>query len=551
MGASGRSVVDVPRRVRGKVGVLRRDAQRRRLGTPCLAPYANLYLGPQGEVRACCVQSQYLGNIRVQRLPEIWNGVQQLELRRHLGEQDYSYGCGFCGWQDERGIGTYARYYDVLDVRAPAPAFPIRMEFALTNACNLQCTMCSGENSSAIRIHREGRSASPRSYGDRFFEDLEAFIPHLRHANFVGGEPFLGPENYRVWDLLARHGGPAAIDITTNATQWDPRVEEVLRTLRPAVQVSIDGTTPATFESIRQGSDFHEVMANVERFLGHAREVGTRVDISHCLMPQNHHEFGDLLLYAEARGMKVHVGVVTTPADHSMERLDASELATVLASLRAQAERVLPQLRGHNASALVQQVDRVRTWVEQRDEQEPAETIEYEQVLGFPRRARSGGDRVVVGARLEEPANPGVDLDALLGRRLDRASRVLEVGPNDIIRDCSPEAADWLGVERASVIGIHVDRLDDALARRFGTLTPEPELDAELDADAEGLGATGEVVERTYTATTGIAAADTDVDGPDSVPRAELCRVRTVSAAVRDRSGWIVHVVLAIGHPAR
>lgn len=104
VGQAGRSVAALPSRVRRKVEVVRRDARRRRAGTPCLAPYGNLYLGPQGEVRACCVYSQFLGNIRVQRLAEIWNGVQQAELRRRLLEGDLSFGCSFCAWELDQDL---------------------------------------------------------------------------------------------------------------------------------------------------------------------------------------------------------------------------------------------------------------------------------------------------------------------------------------------------------------------------------------------------------------------------------------------------------------
>lgn len=530
---AGRSVGDLTRRVRQKVEVVRRDARRRRMGAPCLAPYGNLFLGPQGEVRACCVSSQYLGNIRVQRLSEIWNGVQQAELRRRLGEGDFSYGCNFCGWERARELAPYARFYDGLDVRSASPAHPTRIEFALSNACNLQCTMCTGEISSAIRLHREGRPPAPKAYGDTFFSDLDAFLPHLRSASFSGGEPFLSAENFRVWEQMERHGATTVVDITTNATQWSRRVQRVLEALRPALQVSIDGTTKATFESIRQGSDFDEVMANVERFLDHARRVGTPVDISHCLMPQNHHEFGDVLLYAEARGMRVYVGVVMTPAENALERLPDDEMAAVLRSLEAQAERVAPHLGGHNARVLVEQVDRVRRWVRDRGDAVPAGTIDYERILGVPRRSAPAPVDGAAGEGSDGGRPGGVEVEAVLARRLDDPRRWLAVGPNDILLDCSPEAAAWLGVDRAALIGVHVERLEARLGDRFGALAPVGGAATEAPTGTVRAApdeAVAEVVERSFTTEGGHL-------------------LRTVGVVVRDRAGWIERVVLGVGHP--
>lgn len=502
--------VGMPQRVRRKASRLRSDVQRNRMGAPCLAPYANLYFGPQGDVRACCASASHLGNIRVQRLSEIWGGVQQRELRRRLKEGDYSLGCRYCEWEDERGMGVYARVYDGLKVRSSDPAYPTRLEFALTNSCNLQCLMCDGENSSSIRIHREGRMPSPKAYGDEFFADLAEFIPHLTQASFVGGEPFLGAENFRAWDLFTELNPRAEIGITTNATQWSPRVAGVLEALHPGVTVSIDGMTKATFELIRVGADFDEVLRNVEHFLDHGRRTGKRVNISHCLMPQNYHEFGDLLLYAEERDMHVHVAVVITPASQSLEHMDRADAAAVLASLEEQAARVLPQLGEHNTKCMVGQIDRMRAWMASAGGPELAPEIADAHIVGLTRRVDPRPD--------DDPAPTPADVFAPL---LDRPDRVLKVGKDDIIVDCSDELAAWLDCDRASLIGADLGHLDAALHRRFGQVA------------GAALGAPGSV----------------DGDVASRTALAGETPVRTVGVAVRDRAGWIIHVEVALGHP--
>lgn len=500
----GTAEIGIARRLGGRAAKYASNARRAALRAPCLAPYANLYFGPQGEIRACCANSNYLGNIRVQRLTEIWDGVQQRELRRRLREGDFSYGCSYCSWEQDQGIAVYARVYDTLRVRSANPPHPRRIEFALTNACNLQCTMCNGENSSAIRIHREGRRPSPPAYGDQFFEDLATFIPHLDAASFVGGEPFLGAENFRAWDLFAEHNPGAEIGITTNGTQWSKRVEQVLEALTPGVTVSIDGMTKGTFESIRQGADFDVVLANLDRFVAHGRRNGKRVNISHCLMPDNYEEFADLLLHADERDVHVYVAVVTTPASQSLERLPHAQLEVVLASLEDQARRVLPKLGAHNAGVLEAQIERMATALKSDGSVEPAPTIDAETIVGFPRRRDD----------LDTSASPaGASPDA------GRAHGTLEVGANDIVLDCSPELATWLGIDRAELIGVHLGHLDAALQRRFGELTDDQE--RRLDAD---------VVERTV--------------------RAGSTPVRSVALPVRDEAGWIRHVVVSVSEPA-
>ena len=68
-----------------------------------------------------------------------------------------------------------------------------------TQKCNFECIMCDGVASSRIRKRREKCPPLLCPYDERFLDDLDEFLPHLRWARLYGGEPFLSSENYRVW----------------------------------------------------------------------------------------------------------------------------------------------------------------------------------------------------------------------------------------------------------------------------------------------------------------------------------------------------------------
>src|SRR6185295_19977224 len=70
-------------------------------------------------------------------------------------------------------------------------AYPKLMEFEISNVCNLECTMCTGFFSSSIRHNREHLPPIKTPYDDAFVRQLEPFVPHLKAARFLGGEPFL------------------------------------------------------------------------------------------------------------------------------------------------------------------------------------------------------------------------------------------------------------------------------------------------------------------------------------------------------------------------
>lgn len=328
----------------------------------CYAPATTLYLDQFGHARACCQNTQHrLGDIATSTLREIWDGREARALRRAMGRGDLSLGCDFCAWQaDEGGPGSdFARTYDDQPTgMRRAPAWPTRIEFAVSNTCNLRCVMCNGDWSSAIRSRREHRPPLPSAYPERFYEELVEFIPHLEDASFAGGEPFLGSEPLRIMELLAEHGEPGLVlGIVTNATTIGPRVERILERTTPGIVVSVDGGTAEVYERIRVGARFDQMVRNLDRLHAIVLDHGTRFTIAHCLMVDNWETFPELLRFAEERGVDVSINTVRFPERHSLYHLPASALVEVVASLRNQTPLVERTVSG----------SRLITWHEQLD----------------------------------------------------------------------------------------------------------------------------------------------------------------------------------------
>lgn len=305
----------------------------------CSAPATSMYFNQHGDVRACCFNvGGVLGDIRSSTIREIWDGAPRARLREALARDDFSLGCDFCDWQQENGdtATAFSRRFDGLSVIATEPSWPVQMEFALSNACNLQCVMCTGWNSSAIRSHREGLPPLPSVYGDDFFAQIEEFLPHLRQVNLLGGEPFLCRATLRLLDMIAALDDPPAVSVTTNATQWSPRVERLLEAVPMTFTVSVDAVSREVYEGIRIGARLDAVLENVRRYQMYARRGGTGIGFTVCLMPESIGDFVNLLCYAEGQGLDfVNVNVVTLPAGHSLYALPHSELASHVEALAA------------------------------------------------------------------------------------------------------------------------------------------------------------------------------------------------------------------------
>ncbi|HYF45656.1 MAG TPA: radical SAM protein [Acidimicrobiales bacterium] len=413
--------------------------------TGCLAPHVGVYLQPDGVVRSCCTTGYQLGRLGTpagHTLRSILDGERAFAHRAALDAGDFSLGCRECEIpvrRDQRD-SSLAAQFDRFAGPTPVTS-PKLMDFALSNRCNLQCVMCNGDLSSAIRIHREARTPLPPVYDDAFFEELRAFLPHLERAQFKGGEPFLSPETRRVWDLLIELGVDCEVSVTTNGTVWGSDVERYVRALGMDVIVSVDGITAATFEGIRVGAAFDQVWENVDRFQAVVEDTGAGLTLSFCLMPQNHHELAGFLLETQRRGCHPNVILVNQPQIHDLTRLPIPEQDRIVAELRGRDGELTHRLTGRHLS-------------------------EWRRVLAVLGTMRASP--VHLRGRHTAPRDEGDA--AAIRRRLTAeagtAPLVMVVQQETVIE---VEPADWaVGLDPASWVGLHVDQVGDLAARHFG-----------------------------------------------------------------------------------
>jgi MoaA/NifB/PqqE/SkfB family radical SAM enzyme len=316
-----------------------RDFSDKAFHSLCYAPFTSLYFDTSGNVRACCHNTAYLlGNISEQSIDEIWRGPKLEALRQSLSEYDVSFGCGFCGDQIDNGYAQPSpRRWDRFPVSSAAPEWPQQFEFSMTNTCNLECIMCGGLWSSAIRAHREKLPPLPMPYRDRFFDQLQVYLPHIQRMRFLGGEPFLSEAYYRIWGAMIEGGHRVACHVTTNGTQYNKRVEHVLDHVDLGIAISMDGVRKETVETIRKNAKYESLMENFHRFRLYTSSRKTSFGLTYCLMRQNWREFGDFCKFAEDWGLLVTINTVTRPQECSLFTLSTSDLAEVVKEMEAQA----------------------------------------------------------------------------------------------------------------------------------------------------------------------------------------------------------------------
>lgn len=411
----------------------------------CHAPFSSLYLDPAGRVTACCANTYHpLGDLRTQTLAEVWRGEAAQSLRERVAAGRLDLGCELCAAEVARGSAATAelRRFDPLGPSAAEPEWPVQLELALSNACNLQCAMCNGELSSAIRVHREGRAPLPPVYGDAFFDELDAFLPHLRRLFLLGGEPFLGAEPLRVLDRLVELGLAPEVFVTTNGTQWSPRIERILAKLPLDVSVSVDGYRATTVEAIRVGVRHQDLLRNIERYREATRANGGGFSLTFCLQRTNWRELGEVLAWGDELDVLVGVSTLTNPPHLGLHTLPATALAEVAAGLRAEDPRRRAGL-GRNRPAWEAAVARVEGLLHERGD--------------APRHGRS--DDVLSAA--EARAAAFADGRGVHRVHADASQLVVSVGP---------DPRNVLGVDLASLTGGPTRALGEHLRASLGPI---------------------------------------------------------------------------------
>lgn len=133
-----------------------------------------------------------------------------------------------------------------------------RLVIEITNACNLKCAMCP-RNNMKRRVEHMGKE---------IFERI--IIENHERLEFVSlngyGEPLLHPNLFEYLEICRKYKVPTGI--STNCTRLKGEMAEKLLTRGPdQLTLAIDGVEKESYEKVRVGAVFDNVLENVKRFL--------------------------------------------------------------------------------------------------------------------------------------------------------------------------------------------------------------------------------------------------------------------------------------------
>jgi len=301
----------------------------------CHAPFVSLNFEQNGNVRACCYNNKdILGTWPTQSLNEIWHGEKAIQLRRHIRDNDLGSGCTECGNMIIAGNhqGVRAKFFDEYAPNNLSSRihyfrnklnghinYPKVLEFELSNECNLECVMCNGYFSSSIRKNREGLPPINSPYNDQFVDELEAFIPHITDAKFLGGEPFMIKIYLKIWERILKINPAVRIHITTNGTLLTQRIKDLLAGLNAGIIISVDSLKEDTYKKIRINGNFQKVQENIEYLLDYTKKKKTFMSLAACPITYNWKELPELLCFCLEKNITLYFNAVFSPPNVSLK----------------------------------------------------------------------------------------------------------------------------------------------------------------------------------------------------------------------------------------
>jgi molybdenum cofactor biosynthesis enzyme MoaA len=260
---------------------------------------------------------------------EIWTGGPIRKLRKYLGKNDLSHGCGLC--QDDVLQQRFAQGSFVMFDRFPEQKMPSMLDFRLSNECNLKCIMCSGLSSSSFTHATELR---PPIFDAAFLAQVDAFIPHLHTARFIGGEPLSISVYYEIWERIIALNPKCNIVIQTNGTILNERIRALALRGNVHFSVSIDSLTPATYAQIRVGAELPKVLTNIQFFSDQSHNHGRDLVLCFCPMRINYKEIPDFIWFANEHHALICLNRFIYPAHLAVWSLSQPEINEIKAYLQ-------------------------------------------------------------------------------------------------------------------------------------------------------------------------------------------------------------------------
>lgn len=329
----------------------------------CKAPYSSMYLNVDGKIGVCCYNKiDLLGEYPQTSLKEAWFGKKRKVFVKRMQRNKMSEICEICLDQSESNafISSIPSTFKNNDINSEYPA---EISFECSNNCNLECIMCNNGLSSSIKVQKvENSPHGLKIYDDNLIAELRNFIPHIKSARFIGGEPFLIPLYYKIWDEIIKLNQDCYILITTNGTVLNERIKQLLIRGNFNICVSIESINAINYEKIRVNGNMQKTMENIRYYLDFSKDNRRNFGISTCYIQQNYEDIPELINFCNVNNVYIWFNRVAHPSKCALWNCNKTLLEKVLTFYKTVNFRSDTEVEKSNLKSFNELIELTKIW---------------------------------------------------------------------------------------------------------------------------------------------------------------------------------------------
>ena len=210
---------------------------------------------------------------------------------------------------------------------------PLTVVMDTTERCNLRCVMCYFSATDRLRFPPFDRELSENgNMPVEIFEQIaERYFPRAWRVSLgCAAEPLIHPKFADIVRIAGRYGIEDLWFPTNLLALTDAKAEAIVEAGVRTVGISMDGTTPELYETIRAGGKWELFQKRLTSIREASRGTGTGLRIIYTWMQSNKHDLRNLPAFAEEheiRDLDVRFVTPTMGVDNTSELLEREDRA--------------------------------------------------------------------------------------------------------------------------------------------------------------------------------------------------------------------------------
>ena len=276
-------------------------------GIICVMPFTSINFWINGEAYSCPChhdEKNKIGHIKKNTISEMWNSDIARWVRRRMYEGEWQNICNpACPTiVNYLLFNKFIKYGEleknehmtpklIEEIRAKNDYLespPTFFQTDISSICNLRCIMCG-----------RGECKEDSTMNKKMWTDLKRYLPTTKSMCLTGmGDPFARPDTR---ELLINYKGLIRFHIVTNGLLLPKYWEQVKHQKFAGINISIDAATKETYEKIRVGGKWKNLIRTLDLVKQNRSKFGCIV-INMTVMRSNYKEISQFVDLAESYG---------------------------------------------------------------------------------------------------------------------------------------------------------------------------------------------------------------------------------------------------------